>query len=204
MVPEPWSGLAIAGGVCGDCADASRFGELRECDQRAGRALRLARAWGCRSAAVASRAGGEPTAMSFCGLRRRGGWAAGCAMRAAPFGHAFPHVSVGGFSIDSARLPRDRQTLLRASPREGSGAALDMRPLAASYGPQKGNTMSSRIRDRLKHLEDRITPQGACSCSSELRTQTFRPMPSSLRRSRPRTASGRTTTLVAVVFTLDA
>ena len=30
---------------------------------------------------------------------------------------------------------------------------------AASYGPQKGNAMSPRIRDRLKALEARIAPK---------------------------------------------
>ena len=67
-----------------------------------------------------------------------------------------------------------------------SGAALDdavaetTNPISASYGPQKGNAMfPRRIRDRLKALEDRIAPNRAYSCSSELRARTFRPMPNS-------------------------
>jgi hypothetical protein len=53
--------------------------------------------------------------------------------------------------------------------------------------------MFSRVRDRLKRLKDQITPEGACSCSSGLRSRAFRPMPSSLRHSRTRTVSAHTT-----------
>lgn len=99
------------------------------------------------------------------------------------------------------RPHRDRQALQRASPR---APAWTVRPaivrnrtnqphLAASYGPQKGFAMFSRVRDRLKRLKDQITPEGACSCSSGLRSRAFRPMPSSLRHSRTRTVSAHTT-----------
>jgi hypothetical protein len=53
--------------------------------------------------------------------------------------------------------------------------------------------MFSRIRDRLKRLEAKIMPKGSTEMSRPRSTQTFRPLPNSLRCSRSTTPLARTT-----------